>query len=127
MSESFAENCGNGYSGQVPLRAEPDSDIVRLRVASGFFGRALGLMFRRRLPRGEALLIDHCRAIHTCFMRFAIDAMFVDRQGNPVKLVRDIPPWRLLVFGGKNAYAVVEASAGWLQQRHISLPHVVES
>ena len=90
--------------------------IAEVRVAKGFFARLAGLMLRRDLPEGIVLVIPRCAAIHTFFMRFAIDALFIDGGGRPVKFVRGIRPWRPLVSGGKKARAVVEARAGWLEE-----------
>ena len=68
-------------------------------------------MFVRDMASGEGLLIERCNAIHTCFMRFAIDATFLDAEGNVVKVVRNIRPWRLCVFGGRRAVKVLETAA----------------
>ncbi len=68
-------------------------------------------MFVRDMAPGEGLLIERCNAIHTCFMRFAIDATFLDAEGNVVKVVRNIRPWRLCVFGGRRAVKVLETKA----------------
>jgi uncharacterized membrane protein (UPF0127 family) len=73
-----------------------------------------GLIGRRCLPPGQGLLILRCNAIHTFFMRFAIDATFYDRQDRVVRTVRDIPPGRPFVWGGFRARSTVEAAAGWL-------------
>lgn len=81
---------------------------VRAKVADSFLSRLAGLMFQREPPRGEGLLITKCGSIHTCFMRFPIDAMFLDRDGKIVKVVRGIPPWRLFVGGGSGACQVLE-------------------
>ena len=93
------------------------TNASRVAVARSLASRMRGLMLRRDLPRGEALLIERCPAIHTFFMRFPIDALFLDGAGNPVRLVRDIAPWRAWVCGGKKARAVLEARAGWLEVR----------
>ena len=84
---------------------------VRAEVARSFFERARGLIGRSSLAPGTGMLILRCNAIHTCFMRFAIDAIFLDRDGNVVKTVRNIPPWRLLVWGGFKADRVLEVQA----------------
>lgn len=88
--------------------------VDRLRVARGFFARLRGLMFKKDLPCGEALLIPRCSAVHTCFMRFPLDLVFLDSGGRPVKTVRNAKPWRFCVWGGRRAESVVEAKAGWL-------------
>ena len=54
------------------------------------------------------MLILKCNAIHTFFMSFSIDATFYDRQNRIVKVVRNIRPWTLLVWGGWRAVKVLE-------------------
>lgn len=85
---------------------------VRAEVARSFFARAKGLLGRTSLPRGEGLLILRCNAIHTFFMRFAIDATFYDRKDRVVKVVRNIRPWHPFVWGGWRAVKVLETAAG---------------
>ena len=84
---------------------------VEAEVAETFGARAKGLIGHDGLPRGRGLLIPHCNAIHTCFMRFAIDATFLDKKGNVVKVVRNIRPWRLFVWGGFRARQVLETQS----------------
>ena len=84
---------------------------VRAEVARTFLRRAVGLIGRKSLPPGEGLLILKCNAIHTCFMRFPIDATFLDAGDNVVRTVRNIRPWRLFVWGGWRARKVLETAA----------------
>ena len=84
---------------------------MSVRVARTFRERVLGLMFKKDLPDGDGLLIERCNAIHTCFMRFPIDATFMDAEGNVVKVVRNIKPWRLCVLGGRRAVKVLETKS----------------
>lgn len=81
------------------------------RLADTFKTRMKGLLGRRELPAGEALVITQCQSIHMFFMRFAIDAIFVDKQNRVVGLVEGIKPFRLSpVFF--HAYCVIELKAG---------------
>jgi uncharacterized membrane protein (UPF0127 family) len=72
--------------------------------------RRRGLLGRDSLDPSEALIIAPCSAIHMFFMRFAIDAVFVERDGRVRKIVHDLRPWRIALSFG--AYAVVEMSSG---------------
>ena len=83
---------------------------VEAEVAKGVGSRMRGLIGRRTLPRGTGLLIPRCNCIHTFFMRFAIDAAFLDRRGEVVKVVRGIRPGRLWVWGGWRAASVLETA-----------------
>lgn len=65
----------------------------RAEVARNLFTRIIGLLARRFLEAGEALVLPRCRAIHTCFMRFPIDVVFL-RQGTIVKLAPEVKPFQ---------------------------------
>ncbi len=67
----------------------------RVELANTFFKRLRGLMFRRRLPPAEALWLRPCNGIHTFWMLFAIDAIFLDRELRIVKLVENMRPFRV--------------------------------
>lgn len=87
--------------------------LLQARVADGFWSRGRGLMGRRALPQGEGMWLTPCRSIHTCFMRFRIDAVFFDRDGRVTRVHPNLGPWRF-ASGGPGACAVLEVSAGWL-------------
>jgi uncharacterized protein len=74
--------------------------------------RRKGLLGRDSFAKGSAMVIAPSNAIHTFFMRFPIDAVFVRRNGVVVKVRRNIPPWR--AAGALWAYAVIELPAGTL-------------
>ena len=85
---------------------------IEAEVAESFAERARGLIGRRALAPRAGLLILKCNAIHTFFMRFAIDAIFLDKNDNIVKIVRGIRPGRLCVWGGWRAAKVLETAGG---------------
>lgn len=66
----------------------------RVEVASSPGARMKGLLGRAALPDGDALVIDPCTSIHTLFMRFPIDVLFVDRRGGAVRAIERMAPWR---------------------------------
>jgi uncharacterized membrane protein (UPF0127 family) len=72
--------------------------------------RRRGLLGRDRLDPQCALILEPCMSVHTAFMRFAIDVVFIDRAGYALKIVRDVAPWRIAVSA--RAHAVVEMAAG---------------
>lgn len=74
--------------------------------------RRKGLLGRDSFATGSAMVIAPSNAIHTFWMRFAIDALFIRRDGVVVKVRRSIPPWR--VAAALWAYAVIELPAGTL-------------
>ena len=75
----------------------------------------VGLLGRRRLDPGEGLLIDPCSTVHTAFMRFSIDLVYLDRDRRVVKVVPDLRPFRAsAAFGG--ARSVVELPVGVIER-----------
>jgi uncharacterized membrane protein (UPF0127 family) len=95
----------------VQLRSQ-DGRVVceRCTVARDPFTRMRGLLGRRDLPQGEGILLEPAASIHTFFMRFPIDAVFLDRERRVVKVAHGVRPWR--TAGGRNARAVLELRAG---------------
>ena len=66
----------------------------RVERAATALARMRGLLGREPLRDGEALLIEPCAAIHTFFMRFAIDAAFLSRDLHVVRAISTLKPWR---------------------------------
>lgn len=87
--------------------------IEWVEIASTFWSRMTGLMGRCQIAPGCALLIPHCSSVHTFFMRFHLDLIFLDSGGTVVKVVRDVAPYRI-VTGGMRARTTVEVASGWL-------------
>lgn len=85
--------------------------FFQLEVAESFFARLLGLMGRKKLPQGQGLLLLPCNSIHMLFMRFSIDAVYVDENFVVKKIVRNLRPW-LGVSVCLGAHAVIELNAG---------------
>ena len=90
---------------------------VSVEIAATRTSRRRGLLGRDRLEEASAMLLAPCAAVHTAGMRFAIDVVFVDRQGFAVKIVRDLRPWRISLATG--ARAVIEMPAGSLRQGQV--------
>jgi uncharacterized protein len=90
----------------------------RVEIAVTRRDRRKGLLGRSGLEPSSALIIAPCFSIHTLFMRFDIDVVFVDEDGRVVKVVRDMAPWRIAV--DPTAHAVVELPAGSLRERQIN-------
>ena len=63
-------------------------------LADNFFSRAKGLIGRPGIYSGEALVIARCNSIHTFFMQFAIDVLFVDKNNIVVGALNNVKPWR---------------------------------
>lgn len=96
---------------EIPSAGGEEPLAVDVDVAETFAERARGLIGRPAPTPGRGLLIPRCNAIHTLFMRYPIDATFLDREGRVVKSVRSLRPWRLFVWGGWRACQVLETAS----------------
>jgi uncharacterized membrane protein (UPF0127 family) len=96
------------------LENDRNGRILAHRVATAFdsSSRRKGLLGRDSLPPESALIIAPTNAIHTFFMRFAIDVAFMSREGRVLKVYRALRPWRIASALG--AHAVIELPAGAL-------------
>jgi uncharacterized membrane protein (UPF0127 family) len=83
----------------------------RIRVAASLRDRTVGLLRTRALAPGEGLWIEQAPSIHMFFMRYAIDAVFVDTGGRVTKVVSDLRPWRV-VWWAPGARDCVELPVG---------------
>jgi uncharacterized protein len=79
-------------------------------IASTPWRRTRGLLGRTGLAEGEGMLIDPAPSIHSAFMRFEFDAVFLDRDLKVVKVVERIRPFR--AHSAKHARKVLELPAG---------------
>jgi uncharacterized membrane protein (UPF0127 family) len=91
----------------------------RVWVATNPWDNFRGLMLRARLDPEEGLLLKD-RQIHMFFMRFAIDAAFLDREGRVVRMLAPIRPWGIspMVWRGRE---VVELAAGTLRRSEVNV------
>jgi uncharacterized protein len=67
----------------------------RVREARRFWERGRGLMFVSHLEEGEGLIIDPCSSIHTFWMRFPLDVLYMDRTSTVVRADERMKPWRI--------------------------------
>jgi len=84
---------------------------TRARLASSYAARFFGLMGRKGVEDGGGILLTKTASIHSCFMRFRFDAVFIDRENRVVKVVPAMRKW-WLAFGGRGAKDVIELPAG---------------
>jgi len=92
-----------------------DSVVARtLLTAFDSRSRRRGLLHHVSLPEGTGLIIAPSNAIHTCFMRFAIDVAFVSRDGRVLRVRPAMRPWR--IAAAWRGFAVIELPAGALDR-----------
>jgi uncharacterized membrane protein (UPF0127 family) len=103
---------------EIAIRREDGSIVCeRCVLADTALTRMRGLLGRRSLPSGEGILLKPASSVHMAFMRFPIDAVFLDRELRIVKIAGDLRPWR--AAGSRGAKAVLEIPAGEAGRRGV--------
>ena len=93
-----------------------DKDLASdAKAARGYWPRFVGLLGRSSLGPGEGLLLEPCTSVHTAFMRFTIDVIYIDRERRVVKLVPNLKPFRASGVL-KGAHSVIELPAGTIAE-----------
>ena len=91
----------------------------RVRVASSLWARSKGLLGTASLPPEEGLWLKPCRSIHTFFMRFPIDVLFLDGQGRVLSKAT-VAPWKMSGWK-RQAAGALELTAGTLERTHTEI------
>lgn len=82
----------------------------RVQVAGDGRSRLKGLLGRKSLECGEGLWIVPCESVHTFWMRFPIDVIYLDRKHRVLKVRSAVRPWRMSAC--LRAHSVIELAAG---------------
>ena len=95
------------------------------KLTVSFGQRMKGLLGQDSLVANEALILKPCSSIHTFFMRFAIDVLFLDKNMRIVRLIQNMPPNRLspIVWASKMA---IELPAGKISQTNTQIGDRIE-
>lgn len=95
------------------VKALLDGRIIlnKVEIADSFFTRLMGLMYRKELEENTGLLLRPCSQIHTFGMKFAIDAVFLNKGGYVLSIMTKIEPHRILPYIPKSRQ-VLELNAG---------------
>jgi uncharacterized membrane protein (UPF0127 family) len=96
----------------------------KLELAGTGESRRKGLLGRESLPPGTGLWIAPCESVHTFFMRFAIDLVYLDRKLMVKKVRTSVGPWR--VSACFRAHSVLELPAGTIEATRTACGDTVE-
>jgi uncharacterized protein len=106
------------------VRSNGDAVCERCVVADTPFARMRGLLGKSQLPAEEGVLLRPAGSVHTFFMRFAIDAVFLDGEFRVLGVAERLRPWR--AAGRRGAKAVLELAAGEAARRGVRVGDVLE-
>ena len=113
---SFLDPLLRRSSGDCTLTNQRTGAVLAHHLIAAFdsSSRRTGLLRHAAMPAGTAMIIAPTNAIHTFFMKFAIDVLFVAKDGLVVKARHAVRPWRM--SAAWRAHAVIELAAGTLQR-----------
>ncbi len=103
---------------KMTSQQQADLIIDHLEEALTFWQRLRGLLNHSKLPYNQGLWIKPCNNIHTFFMKFSIDCLFLDKKMVVKKISKNIKPFR--VAGPVwTAYSVIELPTGKIEEFNI--------
>jgi len=88
--------------------------MPHVMLANNLWTRFKGLLGHGGLTDEQGMLITPCNAVHTMWMRFSIDVVFLDKDGHITRIYRHLKPWRMA--GCKQSTHVLELGAGMAEQ-----------
>lgn len=91
-----------------------------LQIAEAWNERTIGLIGKKQISEQFGLWIKKCNSIHTCFMNFPIDAVFVNQKLVVCGVVENLKPWRM-TWPNWRASSVIELCAGSIQKTNLKL------
>ena len=82
-----------------------------LEMKASFLGRLIGLLSRKGLKEGQGIVLKPCSQVHTCFMRFNIDVVFISKDFKVLKVIKNMRAWHFSPIVLKSMYTL-EVAAG---------------
>jgi uncharacterized membrane protein (UPF0127 family) len=96
----------------------------RAEIAGSGMKRSKGLLGRKGLQRGEGMWIVPCEAVHTFFMQFALDLIYLDKKNRIRKLRSNVSPWR--VSACLSAHSIIELPVGAIRDSQSQTGDIVK-
>ncbi len=98
---------------KIIVKNKPITICNNLKRCNTFYSRLRGLMFSNNMDNYDGILITPCNSIHTFFMKYSIDVVFLTKDYKIVKIIRNLKPWRM-TFVYFNSFQVLEIMSGSL-------------
>ena len=109
------------------IQTETNQIVVEnLKIATGLFSRAIGLLGKRSINSDFGIMFPKCRSIHTHFMMFPIDIIFVDDKNCITELFESLKPWKVLISKNKESSHIIEMAAGTIKRLNLTIGSQLE-
>jgi uncharacterized protein len=99
--------------------------VMHVIIASSFTKKLFGLILEDRLDKDSCFFINASNSIHTMWMRYSLDVLFLDEKDNVLRCIEKIPPFRCTPFV-KNAKKVIELYPGSIALKKIRIGDLLE-
>lgn len=97
---------------------------TRAELAHSGAKRSKGLLGRKSLPPGGGMWIIPCESVHTFFMQFPIDLVYLDHKLRIKKIRDSVGPWRLSAC--LSAHSIIELPAGTIRNTRTERGDILE-
>jgi uncharacterized membrane protein (UPF0127 family) len=94
-------------------------------VADSFLKRLRGLMFTKKLAAGRAMYIYPCSAVHTFFMKYPIDVLYLDKNNKVLYMDEKLKPWVIGKYK-RGVCSVIELTVGRIEEAGIKVGQVLK-
>lgn len=94
-------------------------------IANSLFSRVKGLLGKKEFKAGSAIILKPCNSIHTFFMKFPIDVMFLDKRDKVVKVIHSLKPNRITSIYWRASY-VIELPADTFKKFPTAASDIIE-
>jgi len=95
---------------------------INVGLANTLWLRLKGLL-GRRLADNEGLLISPCNSVHTMWMAYAIDVIYLTKNNEIIKIGASLKPWR--ISGCSKAFKVLELNSGKVQELRLEVGDIL--
>lgn len=96
-----------------------------VQIASSFLSKGKGLLGKKSIPDGYGLLIRDCNSIHSFFMAFPFDAVFLDKDNRVIHIINAMPANRISPIL-RRSHSVLELPAGKAQETITNIGDSIE-
>jgi uncharacterized membrane protein (UPF0127 family) len=95
-------------------------EIKRVKIADSIWKKALGVMFWKSWGDNQGLLLTQTSGVHTFFVRFPIDLVFLNNDFEIVRLVKNLKPWKISPIDFRSAH-VLELTTGTISTFNLAV------
>lgn len=98
---------------------------LQIQIANTFWLRLKGLMVAKELNPGKGLLLIPCKQVHTFFMKFSIDVLFLDGRGRVLRIIQGLGPSQISLLV-RDSFQVLELAEGTVQNLNIKVGDIIQ-